>query len=144
MRVKYTEDPKQWGGAFDPDYTVYRNSPYQRGAGLGSLFRSLWRLVLPIAKSVGKSVGKQALKTGVQVADDVLAGQNLEQAVKRRGAAGAKKMLKQATKAVGKNQRGGGLGAKKKRATTLINRGRSRTKKPAKKRKLTKIDVFGQ
>lgn len=60
-------------------------SPYQRGGGLGSLFRTLFRAIIPMAKSAGRTVGKQALKTGAQVATDILAGENVKQAVKRRG-----------------------------------------------------------
>jgi len=61
--------------------------PYQRGAGLGSLFRGLFRAILPVAKSGGKSVGRQALQTGTEIASDVLAGKSLKDAAEERGKA---------------------------------------------------------
>ena len=133
MRVKYIEDPNtQWGGTFD----VYRNSPYQRGAGLGSIFKSLWRLVVPLAKSVGKTVGKQALKTGARVGSDLLDGKNFEESVTERVNAAVKKHME-------KSQEGGNLGkAPTRKSVTLINK-KSR-KKAIKKnnKKRTKVDIF--
>jgi len=34
----------------------YRGTPYQRGAGLGSFFKALFRMAVPVIKSVGKPV----------------------------------------------------------------------------------------
>ncbi len=57
--------------------------PYQRGAGLGSLFRGLFRAILPVAKNVGKTVGRQALRTGSEIASDVLAGRSIKEAAEQ-------------------------------------------------------------
>jgi len=51
----------------------------------------------------------------MQVADDVLAGKNIGQAVEERGKAGTRKLLKKATKATGqpkrkRKQQKGGMG----------------------------------
>ena len=62
---------KQAGGGFV-------GIPYQRGGGLGSIFRSIFRAILPIAKSAGRVVGKQALRTGSELASDLIAGKNLK------------------------------------------------------------------
>ena len=78
--------------------------PYQRGGGLGSIFRGIFRALLPIAKSAGKTIGRQALRTGAEIASDVLSGSNLKDSVKRRGRAAAATL---ATKAAKKIQRGG-------------------------------------
>jgi hypothetical protein len=72
--------------------------PYQRGAGLGSVFRGIFRALLPIAKTAGKSIGRQALATGAQIASDVVSGKPIKEAVKRRGKAGATNLLRKATK----------------------------------------------
>ena len=88
---------------------------YQRGAGLGSIFRGLFRFLLPVAKSAGKAVGKQALATGAQIASDVVGGANIKTAAKRRARAGAAKLMKRAARKI---QTGKGLGRRppKKRA----------------------------
>ena len=66
----------QAGGALD----VY--SPfYQRGSGLGTIFKSLYRFVKPIAKTLGK----KALEIGSDVTKDVLAGKGFKEAALQRG-----------------------------------------------------------
>ena len=62
------EANSQVGGAI----LGFRGQRYQRGAGLGSIFSGLFRTLFPILRTVGKTVGKQALRTGAQVASDVL------------------------------------------------------------------------
>ncbi len=88
--------------------------PFQRAAGLGSLFKGLFRAVLPVARSVAKSVGKQALSTGAAIASDVVAGKSIESAAKRRGKAAAAKLLTKAAKTAKKKKRqaGGALGVR--------------------------------
>jgi hypothetical protein len=43
----------------------------QRGAGIGSVFRGLWRFFLPLIRSVGLSAAQEALHTGQRVIDKV-------------------------------------------------------------------------
>ena len=57
---------------------------FQRGHGLGSLFGSLLRSAMPLIKRSAVALGKGALKTGVRIAGDVLSGQNIKTAAKRR------------------------------------------------------------
>jgi hypothetical protein len=58
------------GGEIGP---VYRDSfGVQRGNGIGSFFRGLFRFVKPLLYSGGKAVGKEALKTGSHIITDIL------------------------------------------------------------------------
>ncbi len=58
MRVQYTPvSEKQWLDHIQKG-AGFKGVPYQRGTGLGSVFRSLFRAILPIAKGAGKAVGK--------------------------------------------------------------------------------------
>ncbi|MCP4125017.1 MAG: hypothetical protein GY751_25015 [Bacteroidetes bacterium] len=87
--------------AFNPNniqYQVYSGLPYQRGTGIGNVFRGLIRYLLPVAKTVGKSLGKQALRTGAQIASDIAGGDKLEESVKKRGGQAIKAMGKKVTK----------------------------------------------
>jgi hypothetical protein len=58
------------GGGIGP---VYRASfRVQRGNGLGSFFRGLFRFVKPVLYSGTKAIGKEALKTGSNIITDIL------------------------------------------------------------------------
>ena len=71
---------RQAGGALP----YFAGAQYQRGHGLGSLFGSLLRSAMPLIKRGAVALGRGALKTGVRIAGDVLAGQNIKTAAKRR------------------------------------------------------------
>ena len=58
---------------------VFHGGQIQRGYGLGSFFSSLARRALPFLKQGAKALGRAALKTGINVAQDVLAGKNVKQ-----------------------------------------------------------------
>jgi len=52
---------------------VYRVSfRVQRGNGIGSFFRGLFRFVKPLLYSGAKAVGKEAFKTGSNIITDML------------------------------------------------------------------------
>ena len=58
------------GGEIGP---VYRASfRMQRGNGIGSFFRELFRFVKPLLYSGAKAVGKETLKTGSHIMNDIL------------------------------------------------------------------------
>jgi hypothetical protein len=92
----YTKQGNQHGGAFI-------GMPYQRGAGLGSIFRSIFRAILPMAKSAGRAVGKQALKSGANIASDLLSGRDLKETLETHGKAAAAGLLDQ----IAEKQKGG-------------------------------------
>ncbi len=71
----------------------FRGTKYQRGGGIGNIFSSIFRTLLPIAKTVGKTVGRQALSMGAQVASDALAGQNIGDSLNQRGREAAGELL---------------------------------------------------
>ena len=105
--------------------------PYQRGAGLGSLFRGIFRTILPMAKQVGKTVGRQALRTGGEIASDVLAGRSIKESAEERGKIGASKLLKKASRKLQqprkrkttKRQKGRGLGFRRNKKKTTTTTG---------------------
>ena len=73
--------------------SVFRGSPWQMGHGqmgygLGGLFRSVARSVMPLVKSGAKALGNIALNSGVNFASDVLTGKNVKQAAKARALEG--------------------------------------------------------
>lgn len=71
----------------------YSGTQYQRGYGLGSIFASIGRAVLPLVKSGAKAVGKQVLRSGSQFAGDLIAGKNAKQAAVRRAKQAGSRLL---------------------------------------------------
>lgn len=57
---------------------------YQRGHGLGSLFRGLFRFAMPFIKQGASTIGRQALQTGIQVAGDVLDRKPIQESLRSR------------------------------------------------------------
>ena len=83
---------RQIGGGF------YAGVKRQQGYGLGGLLAKLGRYVLPILKPVAKSIGKQAIRSGVQMAGDILEGYNPKQAFKQNFKQGARALFKKVVK----------------------------------------------
>ena len=134
MRVAYVPvSQREWqihfqrGGGF-------RGNPYQRGGGLGSIFRSIFRAILPIAKTAGKAVGRRMLKSGADVATDLLEGHNFKETIKHRGKQTAGDLLQSAAD----KMKGAGLSIKgrRKRKTAIRKKqlgGRRKRKAPKRK-----------
>ena len=71
---------QQVGGALP----YFAGARVQRGHGFGSLFGGLLRSVAPLIKRGALALGNRALKTGAQIAGDILSGENIRTAAKRR------------------------------------------------------------
>lgn len=81
-------------------YTYFKGAPpYQRGyglqggAGVGDVFRGLWRFFLPLIKRVGTTVGSEALNTGQRVLERVTEGEPLKRAFVEEGKRGIDTVL---------------------------------------------------
>jgi len=64
--------------------SVFQGARMQRGHGLGSILRGFFRNAWPLIQTGAKAFGKQALKTGLQIANDVVEGQNFVESSQRR------------------------------------------------------------
>ena len=69
----YVDQARQKGGSLP----AFHGSQFQQGYGLGSIFKGLFRWDMPHLQQGAKVLGKKALQTGVQVAQDVLGGSNV-------------------------------------------------------------------
>ncbi len=88
--MNYTDYYERQAGGAIPYFVGAR---HQRGHGLGSLFGSLLRSVMPLVKRGAVALGKRALSTGAHIADDVLSGQNIRTAAKRRVTTAGRDMM---------------------------------------------------
>ena len=58
-------------------YPVFAGKRYQRGHRLGSIFGGLFKAAMPLLKKGAKTIEREALKTGLNIAGDVVQGRNL-------------------------------------------------------------------
>ena len=87
---------------------VYRGSTgLQRGYGLGGLLGGLFRSAMPVLKKGAMAVGREALQSGIDIAQDVMRGQNVKTAAKKRIKTAGRNMGR---KALNKLQKGKGRG----------------------------------
>ena len=107
---------------------VYHGSQMQRGHGLGSVLSGLFRNVWPLIRNDLRSLGKQALKTGVNVANDVVAGSSFKDSARNRVPEGIKTFVS--------SQFGQSGSGKRKRRISV------KRKKPKLKKRKTAKDIF--
>lgn len=77
----------------------------QQGYGLGGIFKSLFRSVVPlfrkatpVLKSAAKTVAKEAARTGVDVMEDVLDGKRFGSALQKRSNEAVERTVRKGTK----------------------------------------------
>lgn len=117
----------QWGGS--PGYTVFHGMPYQRGAGIGALFKSLMRHLIPVGKEIGAALGRQGLRSTSNVLTGVLEGKSLKNALKEEGRSGAQKLLQKAATRLAEQQQQQGEGRKRKKRCPKKQSGVGRSKR---------------
>ena len=69
---------------------------FQSGYGLGSIFTSPAKSIMPLVKLGSKAISKQAWKGDLGFASDVLTGKNAKQAAVDRARAASSTLLRQA------------------------------------------------
>ena len=116
----------QAGNGFS-DIEIYRGTPYQRGYGFGSIFK---RFALPVLKFLGK----HALKTGLNVGQDILDRKNLKKSFKDRGKEGLRTVAQEGLNKANQLLTQRGTGLKRERLY------KGKKKKIVKRRKK---DIFG-
>lgn len=79
---------------------LFVGARYQSGHGLGSFLAGLARAAVPVLKRGGQALLKQGLKSGVDVLGDVLEGQNVKTALKRRAKQAGQSLLTSASHAL--------------------------------------------
>ena len=75
------DQAKQKGG----NVPAFHGARFQRGYGLGSIFKGFFRWAMPHLQQGAKVLCKKALQTGVDVTQDVLAGENVKAALTKQG-----------------------------------------------------------
>ena len=116
----YIDQAKQRGG----NLPAFHGSRFQQGYGLGSIIKGLFRWAMPHLQQGAKVLGKEALQTGVQVAQDVLEGNNVDTALAKRSKEAISGLVPQAgsgRKSTKRKVRFRGLPPLKKRKTVVLD-----------------------
>ena len=85
---------------------AFTGARYQRGHGLGNKLCSLTKFAMPFLKKGAKAVGKQAMKTGMNIAQEVMLGQNIKKAAKRHLSQGLTELVTQQGRDRARRRRG--------------------------------------
>ncbi|KAL3110284.1 hypothetical protein niasHT_012702 [Heterodera trifolii] len=104
---------------FQRGYGYFLGVPRQKGAGVGSVLRNLWRYLRPMvsaarpyAANIAAEIGKEGLETGARFLNEVSKGGNIKDALVSEGKEGAKKLLDKASSSLqkgrGRRKRRGG------------------------------------
>lgn len=112
-----------------------RKRNVQHGRGIGSILSTIFSKIAPIArtifnigkkvvkstpvKKVFKSAQEEVIKSGIQVADDVLQGKNVQESLKQNASTAANQIAK---RAVGEAKKYAGLEPKPKKQKQMKKR----------------------
>uniref|UniRef100_A0A158P4S7 Uncharacterized protein n=1 Tax=Tetranychus urticae TaxID=32264 RepID=A0A158P4S7_TETUR len=123
----------QAGRGFE-DINVFRGQPYQRGYGIGSIFK---RFGIPVLKFFGKEL----LKTGMNIGQDILDQKNVKQSLVNRGKEGIRTAAKRGLMQISNefDQSGSGLSLSKKKRRKIKRRKRKVTAKSKKAKSNKKV-----
>ena len=129
-RIVYVSEPLEFwdhyyqkGGGMQ----VYQGVPLQRGNGIGSFFKGLFRMAWPLLRTVGTAAAAEGLSSAAHVARDVSQGEQLRTAARRRALEGSSILLEKGAKSL-REQEGKGVGVRGKNTSKTIKR----TRKPRK------------
>ena len=127
-------------------YPIFRAMKFQKGYGLGGVFKRLFKWIMPIVKEkavpILQSVGKSVIKGTSKLAKDAIKGKNIKQSANER----FEETLKELSDKAGVMEGNGGIisnyntpiNKKKDRIMKII---RKKSKKSSKKRKRDIFDL---
>lgn len=138
-------DNAQSGGGYASRFQLgrgfFEGMPYQRGHGLGTVFRSLWRFLLPLGKQAAVSVGREGLEATSRVLNTMLDANNsasVGETLRREAATGASNLLNRASHRLRQSGRGGRCPKTYKPLRTRVG-----PVSPPANRKKTRRDILG-
>jgi hypothetical protein len=139
--MQYTTNPylAYYSGQAGGTLQVFRGSHTQRGYGLGGFFASLFRRALPLLTRGAKVVGKELIRTGVDVASDVLEGADIKEAAKTRFVHTGRKLASGLVSHV-RAQTGG----RKRKIKRIAFGSPAQQQQQQQCRKRMKVDIFGK
>lgn len=86
-------------------------TPARHGAGMGDVFRSVWRFLKPMAMGAVRSIGEEGATAGARILSNLAQGADLKETVKNEGREGVRRVIDRASRSL---QKGGGVSKKRK------------------------------
>jgi hypothetical protein len=117
---------------------VFYGGSGQRGHGLGSVLSRLFRSAMPMLKKGLSIFGRHALKTGLEMANDVAGGQTLKHSARQRIPDGIKRFVNSSDFS---NQSGSGHRGRGRKRKSTVSKSKSKNRSKSKKRRKNK-DIF--
>eukprot|EP00745_Piridium_sociabile_P016478 TRINITY_DN24483_c1_g2_i1.p6 TRINITY_DN24483_c1_g2~~TRINITY_DN24483_c1_g2_i1.p6 ORF type:complete len:147 (+),score=11.99 TRINITY_DN24483_c1_g2_i1:1820-2260(+) len=146
MLYPYKPDPKAYEHYYcnqaGHGLPVFVGGKTYRGRGFGNLLGSIGRSLIPLLKSGAKTVLKEGAQTGMQIARDVLSGENFRSSMKHRSKQAGKRLLNQAVSRVA-GPPPGQPDFKRIKPSASTKPSQSRKKNKTRRRRKTVGDIFG-
>lgn len=106
---------------------VYVGAPRMRGHGLGSWFSGIFRSAMPLLTKAARAVGKEALRTGVNILDDVTENRmSFKESFDNRMNESGRNLKRKATEKIHKMMEGSGYYSLPRKRRAQYRRGLSR------------------
>ena len=126
-----------------------RGFGYQKGAGLGDIFKGIWRFLLPVIKSpavkeLGQTLGKEAISSSANILNRVVQGEPIKSAALEEGKSAAETLLEKGIEKIKQTrQKGSGLPIKRKKKRSVIIPSHTTVIPPKSLKKRKRSDAFG-
>lgn len=91
----------------------FEGFPFQRGDGLGTFLRGIFRYLLPLTKSAGSTLGQEGLESANRFISGILGGEPVGEVAKREGKTAVRNLLRKGAAAME------GQGRRRKRAVKI-------------------------
>lgn len=114
--------------------SIYHGAKLQRGYGLASFLKSMWRLAVPLFKSGARSLAQEGITSGFNFANDLMERKNAKQSFESRLKEAGSNLKRKAEDKLTRMQGAGLKRMKQQRTLQLVASDRER-KVAAKKRK---------
>ena len=116
---------------------VFQGAKYQRGHGLGSIFKSFYRWIspifkqhaLPVLKQGATTLGEEAVRTAANIANDALSGKKLERAAVDRAKEAVESISNKANNFIKQSQVGSGYKRKGKKVSKSVSQKKNKRKR---------------
>jgi len=116
---------------------VFQGAKFQRGHGLGSIFKSFYRWIspifkqhaLPVLKQGATTLGEEAVRTAANIANDALGGKKLEQAAVDRAKEAVESISNKASNYIKQSQVGSGYKRKGKKVSKSFSQKKIKRKR---------------
>jgi len=126
---------KQINGQYGGTLPAFHGIKIQRGYGIGSFLKGLFRSAVPLFKTGAKTVGKAALTSGMNVARDFMSGQDIKSAVKSRAMEAANELRSKAVRKANSVMGQTGKGIKRRAPVKICSSSLTKKRKTSSKKK---------